>query len=325
MPAAAIAAHHPIAELLATAVEMAVVGPLQNKTAVNIGIRFESVPLSISSYATSCYKSQGGYSKIIGFSAGCSQNGVFSQWATFTGTTMAESSGVIGRALVWAFAISFLVFFLFGSVFVGNLGPIPALIYSPIAFVASFIVFWIVEALLEPHTASVRKITYFALSLILLAPLVTYMAFNYREFTRAGSMEHAPPLTDEESLLLESTRLNLRIAVENPRRPPVYTEKLINDLRETCLFIEVGDVDSLDRADVLATITGAYWDDKTGFKFIFHLPENLTDGVEVEVSYKLRSSMTDDGRGGRADRKQYIDRLAVELIKASQVLFENTL
>jgi len=236
---------------------------------------------------------------------------------------MAESPGVVGRALIWATVISFLVFFLLSFVFVGNLGPIPALVYGPIAFVASFIVFWIVESLLEPHTEAVRKIAYLALSGILLAPLVTYMAFNHREFTRAGRMEHAPPLTDEESLLLKSTRLNLRIAVENPRRPPVYTEKLINDLWETCLFLEVGDVNSLDGADVLATITGAYWDDKTGFKFIFHLPENLTDGVEVEVSYKLRSSMA-GGMSGRADRKQYIDRLAVELIKASQVLFESS-
>lgn len=236
---------------------------------------------------------------------------------------MAETSSVVGRAFIWAITLSFLVFFLFSTVFVGNLGPIPALIYGPIAFVVSFIVFWIVESLLEPHTQSVRKITYFVLSVVLVSPIVIYIGLNYREFTRAGRMEHAAPLTDEESMLLKSTRLNLRIGVEGGKRPPIYTRNLIRDLRETCLFLEVGEIDALDKADVLATITGAYWDDKTGFRFIFHLPEHLREGIEIAVFYKLKSGIS--GWVSRnPDHKQYIDRLGVELIKASHALFGNS-
>ncbi|KPK42215.1 MAG: hypothetical protein AMJ65_08000 [Phycisphaerae bacterium SG8_4] len=238
------------------------------------------------------------------------------------GTTMADSSGVVGRALIWATAISFFVFFLFSAVFFGNLGPIPALIYGPTAFVVSFIVFWIVESLLERHTRSNRKKFYVVLCVILLAPIVIYTGYNYQESTRAERMEHAPPLTNEEELLLKSTRLNLRIGVDNPRYAWVDTRSLIEDLRETCLFLEVGEINGFFRADVFATITGRY-KDKTGFKFIFHLPEQKREGIEIEVRYKLKSVWT-RGVSRRTDRKQYIDRLAVELIKAFQSLSDRS-
>lgn len=220
------------------------------------------------------------------------------------------------RALLWAFGISFLVFILFSSVFLGNLGPIPALVYSPIAFVASFIVFWIVETLLASATDLTRKVTYLVLCVILLAPVVAYIGINHRDFTRTGRMEHAPPLTDEERLLVQATRLNLRIGVANPSRPPVYTRSLISDLQETCLFQATGEIEKLEKADVVATITGAYWDDKTGFRFILHPPEQLKEGVEIKIFYKLGLSI------GNRDHRQYIDRLSVELIKASQTLFD---
>lgn len=229
-----------------------------------------------------------------------------------------DTTGVVGRALIWATAISFFVFFLFSAVFVGNLGPIPALIYGPTAFVVSFIVFWIVESLLERHTRSTRKKFYVALSVILLAPIVIYTGSNYQGSTRAERMEHAPLLSNEEELLLKSTRLNLRIGVDNPRYAWVDTRSLIEDLRETCLFLEVGVINGFFRADVLATITERY-KDKAGFKFIFHLPEQMREGIEIEVRYKLKSAWT-GWLSRKTDRKQYIDRLAVELIKASRSL-----
>jgi hypothetical protein len=184
----------------------------------------------------------------------------------------------------------------------------------------SFIVFWVVESLLEPYTGSARKKTYLVLCVIFLSPIVIYIGFNYQELARAGRMEHPSPLTDEESLLLKSTRLNLRIGVDGEGFPPIYTRKLIRDLQETCLFLKVGEINALDKADVVATITGVYWDNKDGARFIFHLPEYRT-GVEIDIVYKpigFLAAFTQTLFGISGERKRYIDRLAVQLIEASQ-------
>lgn len=234
---------------------------------------------------------------------------------------MAESSSVVGRAFIGAITIFLLVFFLFFAGFFGNLGPIAAIIYGPIAFVVSFIVFWIVESLLEPYTESARKLTYLVLSVILLSPIVIYIGFNYQELARAERMKHPAPLTDEESLLLKSTRLDLRIGVDGGTFPPVYLRHLIRDLQETCLFLRAGEINALKNADVVATITGVYWDGKAGARFVFHLPEHRTEGVEIEVVYKPTGVLTTFSQrlfGISGERDRYVDRLAVQLIKASQ-------
>jgi hypothetical protein len=230
---------------------------------------------------------------------------------------MKKSPDILSRSLVGASLTSLFVFFLFSSVFTGNLGPIPALIYGPIAFLVAFVVFLFIETLLTRQSRKTRKRTYLVVFAISLAPVVIYIGINPQDFTRAGRMEHAAPLTEEEELLLKSTRLNFRVGVVNTGRPSVYTRSLIGELQETCLFIEVGDDNELEKADVLATMKGAFWDDKHGFTFIFHFPEHPSEGVEIRVFYKLSSGMS---RGGR-DQRQYIDRLSVELIKASQTLF----
>jgi uncharacterized membrane protein len=231
--------------------------------------------------------------------------------------SMKKSHNILSRSLVGAFCTSLVVFFLFTTVFVGNLGPIPALIYSPIAFIASFFVFLSIETLLVRQSRKSRKKVYLVVFVICLAPIVIYMGINHRDFTPAGRMEHAPPLTEEETLLLQSTRLNFRVGVVNPRRPPVYTRSLIRDLKQTCLFDEVGVFSELETADVLATIKGVYRDDKKGQRFIFHDPK-YSSGVEIEVFYKPNPVMILGSIMG--ERKQYIDRLSVQLIEASQTL-----
>ena len=54
--------------------------------------------------------------------------------------TKDKFSDILTSSLGWAFGVAFLVCILFISVFVGNLGPIPALIYTPIAFCWSLVV-----------------------------------------------------------------------------------------------------------------------------------------------------------------------------------------
>ena len=54
-------------------------------------------------------------------------------------------------------------------------------------------------------------------------------------------------------------------------------------------------------------------------RFVFHLPERLSEGVEIDVFYELGAASPWNSR--KSQRKQYLQRLSVELIKASQKLF----
>jgi hypothetical protein len=235
-------------------------------------------------------------------------------------------SEIFSRSLRWAIGIAVLVFFLFSFVFVGNLGPIPALVYGPLAFVVSFVVFFVIETLIAANSRLSRKNTYIGLFVVCLVPIVYILAFEplafgidykaiTRDFSRTKRMEHAPPLTEQERLLLQSTRLNLKVGVD---APSAYAKVLIRDLQETCLFKEVGILDQLDGADMLATIKIPYsFDGRVGWLLSLRRPEMPKDEVNVQVYYWLRNF----GMNTKADRNQYTDRLAVELIKASQTIF----
>jgi hypothetical protein len=227
-----------------------------------------------------------------------------------------ESRNILKRSFVYSSSLSLIVFFLCMTVFVGNLGPIPALIYSPIAFLGSFVVCLFVEALLSRKPGFSRKKAYaIALLVISLIPTGIYLEDIFEENTQAVRMRRALPLTKEERFLLQSTRLNFRVGVVNRKYPPVATGKLISDLQKTCLFGEVGELDRLENADLIVTMEGYYRNVHNGLAVEIHIPGDSENGVYKSVYYKL-----DRFFGGETDENQYIDRLAVELIEASQTL-----
>lgn len=212
--------------------------------------------------------------------------------------------------------------------FVGNLGPIPALVYGPIAFVVSLALFLIIESLLAANSRLSRKNTYIGLLVVCLIPIVYILIFEplaygidykaiARDFNYAERMEHAPPLTEQERLLLQSTHLNLRVGVVNAGYPGDI-RALIRELKETCLFYEVGKSNQLLTPDVLATIITHYGYSKDGWHLSLHRPNKPENEVNIQVHYwkpYIFSLNTNE------IRHQYTERLAVELIKANQTLF----
>lgn len=228
-----------------------------------------------------------------------------------------KAPNIIKRSFVYAVSLSLIVFFLCMTVFFGNLGPIPALIYSPIAFSVSFVVCLFVEALLSRKPAFGRKKAYgIAIVVICLIPTGFYLQDIYEENTQEVRMRHALPLTNEERLLLQSTRLNFRVAVVNKDYPPIATAKLIRDLQKTCLFREVGELDLVEDADLIVTMEGYWRNIHNGLSVGIRVPGDSGKVVYKSVYYKLNRFF-----GGDTDEDQYIDRLTVELIDASKTLY----
>lgn len=217
-----------------------------------------------------------------------------------------------------AIGIAVLVLFLLSFVFVGNLGPIPALVYGPIAFVVSLVIFLIIESLLALNSQLSRKNTYIGLLVVCLVPIVYILAFEplafgidykaiVRDFNHTKSIEQAPPLTEQERLQLQSTRLNLIVGVVSARYPD-DTSALIKDLQETCLFEVVDESDQLEGADIFATIIKRYYFNKEGWDLSIYRPEKPKEPYLISLHVE-------------GDHHQYIKRLAEELFKASRTLF----
>jgi hypothetical protein len=182
--------------------------------------------------------------------------------------------------------------------------------------------------LLAINSGLSRKKIYIVLFVICLVPIIYIIgvepkAFGIdykaiaRDFNHTERMEHAPPLTEQERLLLQSTRLNLRVGVVNAQHPG-DTKALIRELQGTCLFDEVGESNQLVGANVIATIINHYVWSKDGWHLSLHRPEKPNNEENIQVYYwkpyvfSLKS---------KAVRHQYAERLAVELIKATQTLY----
>ena len=194
---------------------------------------------------------------------------------------------VVGKSLLYAAGIFFLVFILFSSVFVSNLGPIAGFIIAAQSFSLSLVIFLFVVS---------------------------------RRELRANRMKHAAPLTYLERQLLGAPRSQLRVAVGDPNASPAFTDGLIRDLEATGLFSHVGEYEECEHADVMATIKGTYWGQEEGQNFIIHLPDNPGDGVEIDVHYLFGAASPWNSR--KSERRQYVRRLSVELIKALEVILD---
>ena len=227
---------------------------------------------------------------------------------------------IIGRSLGWASIICFIVMLPFLTVWYGNLGPIPAFIYGSISFLGSVVVFLILETLLALSPRLTRKKTYIVTFLLVcLIPIGVFLTDILKENTQAVRMVHAKPLTDEERLLIKSTYLNLRVGVVNKKFPESVTSKFISDLQNTCLLKEVGELNQLENADVIATVNVYFRNISNGWTFTLQLPDNPERDVYKAVYYRLH--LLDRIVGINSDEKLFLDRLAVELIKASKALF----
>ncbi len=234
---------------------------------------------------------------------------------------------IFGKSLGGGFGAVFLVLVLdtqLPLVFDGpanTLGPIADFFASLGVFFIGFVLALLCQARLTSALPSGgRKI--YALTLILalvpaamLTPFAWWFVIGDSDFPSGKRMEFSKPLTEAERQLLRATHFDLTVAVRNRRYgrlfPPVYIEGLIRNLDKTGLFDRVGRASQTPDTKLIATIEATYWGDKNGAAFALALADNPEKSISIKVYYWYGKKSK-----GRAERAQYQDRLAVEVINA---------
>ena len=241
---------------------------------------------------------------------------------------------ILRRSLLWGLGIGGLVF---GVAFVapllllgdpGNQSPFLAFFVGPAAFFLGWLLGLLVQAPRVLTISGRAQLIYLVLVVLLVAGPVWRTAPWVAQFViglsavadvpgREERMEFAQQLTDAERVLLSAIHFDLTVAVTNPYYPPVYRRSLIRDLEETGLFGAVASVNETSDADLVATVIGVYNDDRTGKSFTLALNDDPESGLTIKVYYYLGGLLRNPG-----DRRQYMDRLAVEVIEAVNQLME---
>jgi hypothetical protein len=236
---------------------------------------------------------------------------------------MKELVAILGRALLWAFgaaAVVFAVLFI-GPMLIGG-SPLAAFLLAPMAFPPALFVASVLQYRRALRLAGTAKAAYAVVLALILIPAVPAARFlakldlsiDTAAFGRERRLVHAPPVTDDERRLRESTHFDLRVRVENPRFPPVYTDALVTDLAATGLFHTVDESVIPETKDLVATITGQYYGDKTGQSFTLRRADGRASAVQLKVYYTVGGIFSAMG-----DRRQYLERLA-EVIRAVETL-----
>jgi hypothetical protein len=247
---------------------------------------------------------------------------------------MSDFGSIVAQALRWGVRLAVVAFVLafFVPLLVGgpgaHQGPLGAFIYAPMIFLLALEIALLIQFRRAMSLSTVGKLSYVCLLILLLIPVLntesmysglgllqSFKSIDTEDYTSDKRLEHVPPLTSDEQRLLEATHFTKRISIVNPNFPPAYTRSLINDIKKTGLFDEVVEFDRLGNDDFIATIKGTYWGDKEGQSFTLHQPANTTNTAHIKVYYTLGGIISK-----RKERKQYIDRLSIEIIQAIEEL-----
>ena len=237
---------------------------------------------------------------------------------------MKELAAILGRALLWAVGASAVVFAVafIGPMLIGG-SPLGAFLLGPTAFPPALLIAAVLQYRRALRLGGAAKAAYAIVLGLLLVPAVPAarslatldLSIDTAAHTRATRLLHAAPMTADERQVRESTHFDLHVRVENPRFPPVYTGVLVTDLATTGLFRIVDDGGAPDTADLVATVTGSYYGDKAGLSFTLGRADGRSSPVQLKVYYTVGGVFTAIG-----DRRQYLDRLAVEVIRAVETL-----
>ncbi len=114
--------------------------------------------------------------------------------------------------------------------------------------------------------------------------------------------------------------MRCRTTARLPRFYPVYERALIQDLEATGLFEQADSVDETADADLVATLIN-----RPPTSFSLALSDDPESGIPITVYYdlgRLRLLGAPLGNQRQRDRRQYLDRLSVEVIKAVSQLLE---
>ena len=242
---------------------------------------------------------------------------------------MKELVAIVARTLLWAVGVSAMVFAVFfvGPMMIGG-SPLGAFLLAPTAFPPALLVASLLQYRRALRLGGAAKAAYLVVLALVLIPAVPAARFlatldlsiNTTAYSRERRLLHAAPMTDDERRLRESTHFDLRVRVENPRFPPVYADALVTDLGATGLFRTVDDGNTTpETADLVATVTGQYYGDKAGQSFTLRRADGRASAVQLRVYYTVGGIFSAMG-----DRRQYLDRLAVEVIRGVETLQAGT-
>jgi hypothetical protein len=209
-------------------------------------------------------------------------------------------------ALKWACgaaALAFTVLFLTPLVIGGpgaHQAPVLAFFLTPIIFVATLLF----------------TLVWSRLGLIVIAASLLYPAWYYVHMPTRERQATLVPLNAEQQALVRSRHFEARVAVDGGRFPPIYRANLIEDLSRTRLFSAVGAVEDAPSADLIATVTGSYYGDKTGHSFSLRWPQQPERSVSVKVWH-----YASDGPLLYASRHRLqVERLALEVVRQMDAL-----
>ena len=212
----------------------------------------------------------------------------------------------IAVALKWACraaTFAFLVVFLTPLVIGGpgaHQAPLLAIILTPIVFVVTLVL----------------ALVWFRLGLIAIAASLLYPAWYYVHMPPREPQGTLVPLNAEERALVQSRHFEVRVAVDGGKFPPIYRANLIEDLGRTGLFTTVGAMDVTRSDDLIATVTGSYYGDKTGHSFSLRWLQQPERSVRVKVWH-----YASDGPLLYASRHRlHVERLALEVVRQMDAL-----
>ena len=209
-------------------------------------------------------------------------------------------------ALKWACGaatLAFMVLFLTPLVIGGpgaHQAPLLAFLLTPFIFVATLLL----------------TLVWSRLGLIVIAASLLYPAWSCVQMPPRARQATLVPLNAEEQALVRSRHFEARVAVDGGRFPPIYRANLIEDLGRTRLFSAVDAVEDASSADLIATVTGSYYGDKTGHSFSLRWPQQPERSVSVKVWH-----YASDGPFLYASRHRLqVERLALEVVRQMDAL-----
>jgi hypothetical protein len=212
----------------------------------------------------------------------------------------------ISVALMWACGaatFAFMIMFLTPLVIGGpgaHQGPLLAFLLTPIIFVVTLIL----------------ALVWSRLGLIAIAASLLYPAWYSAQRPPREAQGSLVPLNAEEQALLQSRHFEARVAVDGGKSPPIYRANLVDDLGRTGLFSAVGVIEDARSADLIATVTGSYYGDKTGHSFSLRWSKRPERSVSVKVWH-----YASDGPLVYASRHRLqVQRLALEVVRQMDAL-----
>jgi hypothetical protein len=212
----------------------------------------------------------------------------------------------IAVALKWAFGaatLAFMVMFLTPLVIGGpgaHQAPLLAFLVTPIIFVVTLIL-----TLVWPR-----------LGLIVIVASLVYPAWYYVHMPPREPQHTLARLNAEERALIRSRHFDLRVAVDGGKAAPIYRANLIDDLGRTGLFTAVAAMEDTRSADLIATVTGSYYGDKTGHSFSLRWPQQ----PERSVSVKVWQYASDGPLLYASRHRLQVERLALEVVRQMDAL-----